>query len=350
MKDTNYIAAAILFLTPAISVELLTGDTLISQYLEPITFVLLNVTYGGALLLIRETVVRWNKGFASVLVLASGYGMLNEAICTKGFFAPQFYAVVSDGLEGYGRYFGINVPWALSVSIIHAVLSTTVPFLIVSIIFPGTTRWIGDRLYTGLLIVLVAVCAFSFEFIALPPSYYYYSEGPGPIILILLLMALLIIVALKLPTVRLKKWRIHPHPALLFILGAAYVFSIWFIPGAVRLRDLPPGIYAAFLLAFFVIIPIWLVIKLPEPTARGKVALAAGFLFLWMTSSLLAGITSNATRLFPFAVVLALLGAAFRRAGQLTPPVAPGLEGGEAANERTAPSGRPNRNAGPQRR
>jgi hypothetical protein len=320
MRGVNYLAAAILFLTPAISVELLTGDTLLSQYLDPLTFIILNVTYGGALLLIRETVVRWKKGFASVLVLASGYGMLNEGVCTKGFFAPQFYAVVSDGLEGFGRYFSINVPWALSISIIHAVFSITVPFVIVSVIFPGSGRWIGNKLYTVLLIALVAVCALSFKFIALPPSYYYYNEGPGPILFIIALMVIAIIIAWKTPSIQFSKWKIHIHPALLFLLGDAYIFALWFVPGKVRAATGSPGAYVAFLLVVFVALPIWLLIKLPEPTARGKVALVAGFLLLWMAGSLLVGITGNPSHLFPFVIVLALLAAAFVRAD---PPAAP---------------------------
>jgi hypothetical protein len=321
MRGVNYLAAAVLFLTPTISVELLTGNTHLYQYLYPLTFILDNVIYGGALLLMRETVVRWNRGFASVLVLASGYGMLNEAICTKGFFAPQFYAVVSDGLEGFGRYFSINVPWALSVSIAHAVFSITVPFVIVSIIFPGSGRWIGNKLYAVLLIVLVAVCAFSFKFIALAPSYYYYNEGPGPILLILALMAILLLIAWKMPAIRCSKWKVHLHPALLFILGAAYIFAFWSLPGDVRAATGSPGIYIAFLLAVFVALPIWLLIKLPEPTARGRVALVAGLLLLLMASSLLGGITGNPTLLFPFVIVLALIAAAFIRADQPASPM-----------------------------
>lgn len=313
--DKNYLAAVVMFLTPAISVELISGDTPLSQYFDPINFILLNVTYGGALLLIRETVVRWNKGFASVAVLASGYGMLNEAICTKGFFAPRYYAVVSNGLEDFGRYFHINVAWALSVSIGHAVLSIMVPYIIVSTIFAGTGRWIGNGLFVVLLVALIAVCAFSFKFIALGPSYYFYSEGPAPILLIFMLMAIVVLIAFKLPDIRFRKWPVHLHPALLFILGAGYIFGLWFLPGVVRAASDSPGVYIGFLLTVFVVLPTWLLIKLPEPTARGKVALAAGLLLLWLGSSFLAGITNNPTLLLPFVIVLGLLAAAFIRAG-----------------------------------
>lgn len=318
-KDHNYLAAAVMFLMPAVSVELLTGNTSLAQYFYPITFVLNNVIYGGALLLIRETVVRWNKGFASVLVLACGYGMLNEALCTKGFFAPQFYAVVADGLEGFGRYFGINVAWALSVSIAHAVFSITVPFVVVTLIFPGSKPWIGDKLYIGLMVLLIAVCAFSFRFIAVPPSYYHYDEGPGPLLLIFALMAIVLFTAWKMPDIRFSKWKIRPHPVLLFGLGAAYIFAFWSLPGDVRAATGSPPIYIAFLLVIFVALPIWLIIKLPEPTARGKVALVAGLLLLLMASSLLGGLTGNPTLLVPFVIVLALLVAAFVRADEPAP-------------------------------
>ncbi len=100
-------------LIPAISVELLSGNTPLAAYFSPLTFVILNLTYGGPLLLIRKTVARWGKGFASVLIFAAGYGMVNEAIETRGFFDPHFYAVTAFGLEDFGRAFGINVAWVL---------------------------------------------------------------------------------------------------------------------------------------------------------------------------------------------------------------------------------------------
>jgi hypothetical protein len=72
MKSTNYVAAATLFFLPAVSVELLTDNTCLSTYWSPILSVILNITYGGALLLVRETVARWGKGFPSILTLSLG--------------------------------------------------------------------------------------------------------------------------------------------------------------------------------------------------------------------------------------------------------------------------------------
>lgn len=97
MTAMNYLAATTLFFLPAISVEVLSGNTTLANYISPINVIGLNLIYGGAALLIRETTVRWNKGFASILVLAAGYGMINEGLGTKGFFNPHFYAVVQFG-------------------------------------------------------------------------------------------------------------------------------------------------------------------------------------------------------------------------------------------------------------
>jgi hypothetical protein len=299
----------------------MTGNTSLAQYVFPPTFILLNVIYGGALLLIRETVARRHKGFATVLVLAAGYGMVNEAICTKGLFDPKFYAVVADGLEGFGRYFGINVAWAVSISIIHAVYSIIVPYLIVSMIFPGSNPWIGKRAYLGLCIVLVAVCIFAFQFIALPPDHYHYSEGPGPLLLILALMTSLVIIGLRMRPVQVPKWDVHLHPGVLFILGAAFIFAFWFLPGVVRTISTSPIAFIAFHLACFVVLPLWLVIKLPDPSAWGKIALLAGLLSLFMASSFLAGVTGSPGRLFPFGYVLALLVIALTRTKQTAAPL-----------------------------
>ena len=274
----RHLAALTLLLFPAISVELLTGDTSLVKFLIPVAFIVLTVTYGGALLLIRETVARWGKGFRSVLVFAAGYGMVNEAVCSKGFFDPHFYAVVETGLEGFGRWFGINVPWAVSISIFHATFSVIVPLVIVSAIFRGPERWIGNRLYAALLIIFVAVMAFSFKEL----SHYKYNEGPGPISLTLGLIALDILITWKLPSPCPRRWRLRlPSPAL-FALGVVYAFAYFVSPRILHATGSPVA-FVALDLALFVGLPVWLLSKLPEPSPRGKIWLVAGLLVPMLT-------------------------------------------------------------------
>jgi hypothetical protein len=312
MKSTNYAAAAALFFLPAVSVELLTGNTRLSTYFSPILFIILNITYGGALLLIRETVVRWGKGFPSILMFALGYGMLNEALSTKGFFDPHFYSVVSDKLEGFGRVYGINVPWALNMTVVHAVFSILVPYLIVTTLFPGRERWIGNKLYVALLLALVADTVFSFNVIALPPSHYHYHEGPGPLLLIMALLAAIILAAWKMPSMQFAKWSIRPNAGVLFVLGFLYTVAYMFLPGVVRRLD-SAAVYDLFLLIFFMALPILVIIKVPALAPRDTVTLAAGLIFPVILYGLLAHTPGT---LVGMAVVLGALAAAFVRAGR----------------------------------
>ena len=269
-------------------------------------------------MLIRETVIRWNKGFASVLVLAAGYGMLCEAIDTKGFFDPHFYAVVGSGLEGFGRSFGINVPWAINISIFHAVFSMIVPLIIVSAIFQSSKPWIGKSAYAALLIAVIACSAFSFEVVSLAPDYYHYSEGPGPIILILALMTALIILAWRLPNRNPQRWPVRVSALALFILGCAYTIAFYFAR-LVQTATGSPGIYIAFLLVFYVALPLLLILKLQKPTERERVALAAGLLMPLMV----AGAHGGAGSLVAVGVLLTLIAAAFWRNRLPTLPAAP---------------------------
>jgi hypothetical protein len=310
MKSTNYAAAAALFFLPAVSVELLTGNTRLSTYLSPITFIICNITYGGALLLVRETVVRWGKGFASILTLALGYGMLCEALSTKGFFDPHFYSVVSDKLEGFGRIYGINVPWALNISVVHAVFSMLVPYLIITTIFPGRDRWIANKLYASLLLALIADTVFCFYVIALPPSHYHYNEGPGPLLLIMALMAAIILAAWKIPGMRFSKCNIRLSSAVLFVVGFLYTVAYMFLPGVVRQTG-SAAAYDMFLLVFFFALPIQAIIKLPALPPRNTVTLAAGLIFPLILFGLLAHTPGT---LVGSAVALSVLAVAFVRA------------------------------------
>jgi hypothetical protein len=251
-------------------------------------------------------------------MFALGYGMLNEALSTKGFFDPHFYSVVSDKLEGFGRVYGINVPWALNISVVHAVFSILVPYLVVTTIFPGQDRWIGNKLYVTLLLALIAVIVFTFLVIALPPSRYHYNEGPGPLLLIIALLAALILAAWKMPSMQFSKWNIRLNAAVLFVLSFLYTVAYMFLPNVVRRLD-SAAVYNLFILVFFFALPILVIIKLPALAPRDTVTLAAGLTFPVM----LFGIFGHTPgTLVGSAVVLIVFVAAFVRAGRtLSEPV-----------------------------
>jgi len=304
-----YIAVAALFFLPAISVELLTGDTTLSGYLFPPIFIILNVTYGGAVLLIRETALRWGKGIGSMIVMAAGYGMLNEALQTKGFFDPNFYALKDAGLTGFGRVFGINVPWAMDISIYHAVFSVMVPLILISVIFPGRKLWLNRIEYVVLLLALGAVTAYCYVAIALPPSYYHYDEGPGPIALVLVLMTGLIFLAWKLPARISYQSKMRLSAPALYAIGIAFMLLYaaisWFRVG----HTLSPLAFDTLLAVLFIVVPVALMIMISSPTRIGVVSLCAGLL---TPQLLFFGIAAHTPGiLFAEVVTLVVIGAAF---------------------------------------
>jgi hypothetical protein len=239
--------------------------------------------------------------------------MLCEALSTKGFFDPHFYSVVADKLDGFGRVYGINVPWALNISVVHAVFSILVPYLVVTAIFPARDRWIGIKLYVALLLALIAVIVFTFLVIALPPSRYHYKEGPGPLLLIIALLAALILAAWKMPSVQPSKWNTRLSAQVLFVLGFLYTVAYMFLPDVVRRLD-SVAVYNVFLLVVFFTLPILAIIKLPALAPRDTVTLAAGLIVPVILRGILAHTPGT---LVATGVVLSGYAAALFRAGRI---------------------------------
>jgi len=184
--------------------------------------------------------------------------------------------------------------------------------LVVTTIFPGRNRWIGNKLYVALLLALIAETIFCFYVIALPPSHYHYNEGPGPLALIIALMAAIILAAWKMPSMQFSKWSIRPNTGVLFVLGCLYTVAYMFLPGVVRRLD-SAAAYDLFLLVFFFALPILVIIKLPALAPRDTVTLAAGLIFPVILYGLLAHTPGT---LVGMGVVLIVIAVAFVRAGR----------------------------------
>lgn len=285
----------LLFFLPAISVELLSGNVSLKQYVSPPVFITLNIVYGAAAILIRETVIRWRKGFGTMMILASGYGMVNEGLASKGFFNPHFYAVKGFGLEGFGRAFGINIPWAVDISVIHAVFSMAIPIVLVGVLFPGRARWLGRKSYLSILLLFAADALFMFHFIG------HYQPNPGPLTLILALLLVVILLARVVPSWVPDRWRVAPSPPLWILLGAFASLAFFIVPRVVRSRFGSPSLYIAVLLLAFVILPAWLLAKAPPTSDRAKVALVSGLLLPMFVHAL------SSSLYLPLIAVLALL-------------------------------------------
>lgn len=166
---------ALLLFAPAIP-ELLTGSTPISRlWFDPFGFAVsfgLDIgLYGTGALLIREFVVNYRRGWASVLALGAAYGIAEEGFAVHTFFERSGTPV---GLLGsYGHAFGVNWLWALGLTVFHATYSIALPVLLVGLWFPAVrgVRWL-DRGSVGVVAAIYVAEVAVFAHLV--------GQGPSP--------------------------------------------------------------------------------------------------------------------------------------------------------------------------
>jgi hypothetical protein len=147
-------AILFLFVLAPVTAEVLSGSTPILVLVRnPVLFFLNFPFYGGGALLVREVVRRGHLGWASMLWLGAAYGIFEEGVVLNTWadpWAPPVCAVVkgvATGLCDYSRVGGINLLWAFGLTTYHAVVSITIPILLVELTFPGRAGrlWLRRR-------------------------------------------------------------------------------------------------------------------------------------------------------------------------------------------------------------
>lgn len=136
---------ALLLITPFLT-ELLSGSLPASVFFRPQVFLFLaTVGYGFPILLLREFAVRRQIGLAGLFVLGIVYGIFNEGIIAKTFYLAANVPV--HNFNGYGNTGGIAVPWAITISIWHALHSLLYPVVAIYYFFPAHrgTPWLNRR-------------------------------------------------------------------------------------------------------------------------------------------------------------------------------------------------------------
>jgi len=144
----------IVLLSPVLG-ELLSGSAPPVEFFNPFGFFILVAFYGGSTLLIREARVRWGLQW-SVVLLAIAYGIIEEGVMMQSFF--NFNHADLGVLSHYGEFFGIHVPWTISLILYHATISTLIPLAMVDFIWPSykTTSLLSKRgIIATMLIVLI---------------------------------------------------------------------------------------------------------------------------------------------------------------------------------------------------
>lgn len=142
-KISSYIRAhpvwLLVLLSPGIPEYLSGSSSWAVLVANPIAFallVLLNVgLYTTGLILIREAVLRWRKGWASVFILGVAYGILEEGLALQTLFNPKAEPVHELGV--YGHWIGVNWVWTTGLLLFHATISIGLPLLLFGLALPN---------------------------------------------------------------------------------------------------------------------------------------------------------------------------------------------------------------------
>jgi len=220
-------ALILFFLAPAIA-ELLSGSAPPAEFFNPISLLLLASLYGSGALVIREMKVRWNKGYVSMFILGVAYGVVEEGLMVKSFFDPEWMDL---GILGvYGRFQGVNWVWAEWLTIYHAIFSIAIPIALIELAYPErrNKRWVGNKKFMGLVVLLVAVTVFGYLFLTdyRPPLPQYFLSAA--------IVAFLILLAWRVPANIGKNGSLQAlMPRKLVLIGflTALAFFLLFMAG-----------------------------------------------------------------------------------------------------------------------
>jgi hypothetical protein len=137
--------AVALFVIAPIFGELFSGSSPLNEFVNPITFVTLALLYGCGAILVRELVIRWHKGWLSLLLLGVAYGIYEEGIMVQSFFDPTWMDLGT--LAIYGRVAGVNWVWAQHLTFFHALISIAASIAFVETLYPERRResWVTTR-------------------------------------------------------------------------------------------------------------------------------------------------------------------------------------------------------------
>ena len=242
-------ALALFFLSPMVG-ELLSGSAPPAEFFSPFGLLVLCALYGSGAILARELVVRWNRGWLSLIALGAAYGIVEEGLMVKSFFDPNWMDLGPLGV--YGRFAGVNWVWSVDLTIYHAVFSITIPVLLTERLFPGQRgrSWLSTRGLRSLSLLMAADVAFGF--FALTP----YRPPAIPYLLAAALAIALVWCAKRLPSDQSTQGagpRTALRPLAFLVLGFAGTIGFFILTWAAPNTTTPPLALIALTLGFCIL-------------------------------------------------------------------------------------------------
>lgn len=236
----------LLFLSPAVG-ELVSGSSPPLEFFNPIGLAGLLALYGCGALLVRDAVLRWGKGWLSLILLGCAYGVYEEGMVVKSWFDPGWMDLGVLGV--YGRVGGVNWVWAVWLTVYHATISIALPIFMTGVLFPDlkTTRLLSGRA-TKWALFFFALTLPVFAFVALP-----YWGGPEHLLAVIL-AAGFVAAAWYAPRDFLVARASSPPRRLwpFAAFGFAFIFGAFLSSGLAAAAGVYFGVTVAFIVAFAV--------------------------------------------------------------------------------------------------
>jgi hypothetical protein len=217
------------FLSPIIG-ELLSGSAPPSEFFTVFGFTIMSLLYGGGAVISRELKIRWRKGVGSLILIGAAYGIIEEGLMVASFQNPDWMDLGALGV--FGRWYGVNWVWAVELTIYHAIVSITVPVLLVELVYPKekTKPWLTGnwrKIVPSLFIADVIIGFFLFtQFTGFSPPLPQY-------LLFLVLSGLFLFLAYKFPddwarngNKAMREPRYYFFLSLLGSVASGYVFGV----------------------------------------------------------------------------------------------------------------------------
>jgi hypothetical protein len=193
MNAQARLAALFLLLAPGPLAEVLSGNVPLLTFLQPLPFLLVTVSYGVPVLLIRELAVARGLNVAGVVLLGLAYGILNEGVLAKTLTQPDGPPL--EAFAGYGRIGALQGGWTVFILVWHALHSVLYPILLCRWMFSAAAdrRWFATGRARWLLYGLILILAGLYGLYFLNPL----RNDPGTFVLYAATTAALVGMALR---------------------------------------------------------------------------------------------------------------------------------------------------------
>ena len=223
-KNSPSLFTKILFITLAsfIGTELLTGSMPVfpETLFSPVTALDLCL-YGSGVLLVREIVVIWKKGWFSILAFGAAFAIIEEGIALKTWFFTDDMNIT------YGRRMEVNWSFGIAETIVEALFSIALPIMLTRIAFRGSesVRWFGTK---GLVAASTMLLAVVLIFFRITMDRFTYIGAQLPLALLMTAAFILIGFVIKSPTAQKEPTGALASPKILALLYMLATLSIFF--------------------------------------------------------------------------------------------------------------------------